>query len=142
MERPNTVAGLIEKRRELVARRKLAEADIKGFTSGIDAIDIVLKLFGSEIDTANAKPRRLPIPHAAGRGEMRRNALELLRETGAPITSRMIAERFCEKRGLHVDDASFKKIHYRASQATRYLRNKGLIRQGGKDGMHVQWVAT
>lgn len=67
MERPNTVAGLIEKRRELVARRKLAEADIKAFTSGIDAIDIVLKLFGSEIDTANAKPRRLPIPHAAGR---------------------------------------------------------------------------
>jgi hypothetical protein len=142
MERPNTVAGLIEKRRELVARRKLAEADIKAFTSGIDAIDIVLKLFGSEIDTASAKPRRLPIPHAAGRGEMRRNALELLHETGAPITSRMIAERFCEKRGLHVDDTSFKKIHYRASQATRHLRNKGLIRQSGKDGMHVQWVAT
>jgi hypothetical protein len=54
----------------------------------------------------------------------------------------MVAERFCEKRGLHVDDTSFKKIHYRASQATRHLRNKALIRQSGKDGMHVQWVAT
>ncbi len=32
MERPNTVAGLIEKRRELEARRKLAEAEVKTLT--------------------------------------------------------------------------------------------------------------
>jgi hypothetical protein len=70
MERPNTVAGLIEKRRELVARLKLAQNEIKSLTCGIDAIDVVLKLFAPEIDGRTAKPMRLPIPHAAGKGEM------------------------------------------------------------------------
>src|SRR6202008_1128423 len=85
MERPNNVDGLIEKRRELVARLKLARDDIKTLTCGIDAIDVVLKLFAPEIDGRTAKPMRLPIPHAAGKGEMQRTALELLREPGEAI---------------------------------------------------------
>ena len=68
MERPNTVAGLIEKRRELVARLTLARDEVKALTCGIDAIDVVLKLFAPEIDGRTAKPMRLPIPHAAGKG--------------------------------------------------------------------------
>jgi hypothetical protein len=140
MERPNTVAGLIEKRRELVARLKLSRDEIKTLTCGIDAIDVVLKLFAPEIDGQTAKPMRLPIPHAAGRGEMQRTALELLRGPGETITSRMLAERFCERRGLHLDDMSFKKVHYRASSAIGHLRQKGLVRQIGKKGTDVQWA--
>ena len=140
MERPNTVAGLIEKRRELVARLKVAQNDIQSLTSGIDAIDVVLKLFAPEIDGRAAKPMRLPIPHAAGKGEMQRTALELLREPGEAITSRMLAQRFCERRGLHLDDMSFKRIHYRASSAIGHLRQKGLIRQVGRKGADVQWA--
>ena len=68
MERPNTVAGLIEKRRELVARRKLAEADIKAFTSGIDAIDIVLKLFGSEIGRSKCQAQAFADPARRRKG--------------------------------------------------------------------------
>ena len=140
MERPNTVAGLIEKRRELVARLKFTRDDIKTLTCGIDAIDVVLKLFAPEIDGQTAKPMRLPIPHAAGRGEMQRTALELLRGTGEAVTSRMLAERFCERRGLHLDDTSFKKVHYRASNAMRHLRQKGLVRQVGEKDANVQWA--
>jgi hypothetical protein len=61
MERPNTVADLIEKRRELVARLKLSRDEIKTLTCGIDAIDVVLKLFAPEIDGQTARPMRLPI---------------------------------------------------------------------------------
>jgi SnoaL-like domain len=104
MERPNTVAGLIEKRRELVARLKLARDETRTLTCGIDAIDVVLKLFAPEIDGRTAKPMRLPIPHAAGKGEMQSIAFELLREPGSAISSRMLAERFCERRGLYHGD--------------------------------------
>src|ERR1039458_9505721 len=105
MERPNTVAGLIEKRRELVARLKLAKAEIKSLHSGIDAIDAVLKLFAPEVDGSMAKEMRLPVPYAADKGEMQRAALDLLRETQAPITSLMVAERFCEERGFQIGRA-------------------------------------
>ena len=83
---------------------------------------------------------RLPIPQAAGRGEMQRTALELLREPGEAITSRMLAERFCERRGLHLDDLFFKKVPYRASSAIGHLRQKGLVRQVGKKGANVRWA--
>ena len=140
MERPNTVAGLIEKRRELVARLKLAKAEIKTLTAGIDSLDAVLKLFAPEINGADAKPMRLPIPHAAAKGEMQRAALDLLRETGQPIVSRMVAERFCESRGFKPDPAAFKAIRYRASNAMCNLREKGLVRQIGKKGADVRWL--
>ena len=50
MGRPNIVAGLIEKRRELVACLKLTWDETKTLPCGIDAIDVVLKLFAPEID--------------------------------------------------------------------------------------------
>ena len=113
MERPNTVAGLIEKRRELVARLERARAEIKTLISGLDALDITLKLFGAE--GSNAKPMRLPPAHPAAKGEFQRAALDLFRETGGPISSRMVATRFCETRGLDLDDAAFRSIRCRAS---------------------------
>jgi hypothetical protein len=139
MERPNTVAGLIEKRRELVARLKLARDETRTLTCGIDAIDVVLKLFAPEVDGRTAKPMRLPIPHAAAKGEMQSIAFELLRERSA-ITSRMLAERFCEKRGLQLDDISFQRIRYRASSTMSNLRRKGLVRQIGRKGTDMQWA--
>jgi hypothetical protein len=139
MERPNTVAGLINKRRELVAKLKLAEADAKALTVGIDALDVVLKLFAPDVDGAAAKPMRLPTYHAASKGEMQRAALDLLRQTGAPITSRMVAQRFCQARGLTPDDATFTNIRNRASNALCHMRDKGIIQPVGRDKANVCW---
>ena len=139
MERPLTVAGLIEKRRELVARLKLAKADIKTITHGIDALDVVLKLFAPEVNGADAKEMRLPIAHPAAKGEIQRCALDLLRETQGPITSLMVAQRFCEARELHVDDAAFKAIRYRASSALCNMRDKGMITMTGTKGTTARW---
>jgi len=139
MERPNTVAGLLQKRRELVARLKVARADVKSFVIGIDAIDVTLKLFGAEVIAT--RPMRLPPAHAAGKGEFQRAALDLFRETGAPITSRMLAERFCKSRGLTVDDATFKSIRYRASSGLSHMRDRGMVRRvGARKGANAQWA--
>ncbi len=54
MERPNTVAGLIEKRRELVARLKLARDETRTLTCGIDAIDTHEQLLRHLADFINA----------------------------------------------------------------------------------------
>lgn len=80
MDRPLTVSGLIDKRRELVARVKLARAEIKTLTIGIDALDVTLKLFGA--DGRNAKPMRLPIAHPAAKGEFQRIVLDLRSRAG------------------------------------------------------------
>ena len=138
MPRPNTVAGLIEKRRELAARLERARAEIKTLITGLDALDVALRLFGS--DGASAKPMRLPPAHPAAKGEFQRAALDLFRETGGPISSRMVAERFCESRGLNVDDAVFKAIRYRASSGLCNMRTRRMIRRIGPKGPDARWA--
>ena len=139
MKRPLTVAGLIEKRRELVARVKVARAELKTLTIGIDALDVSLKLFGA--DGRNAKPMRLPIAHPAAKGEFQRIVLDLFRETGAPITSRMVADRFCESRALVLDDVSFKSIRYRTSNCLCNMQDRGMVnRVESKKGPNARWA--
>lgn len=137
MERPNTVAGLIHKRRELVARLEVVRAETKTLVNGLDALDVALKLFGA--DGTGAKRMRLPPAHPAAKGEFQRAALDLFRETGAPITSRMVADRFCENRGLALDDAAFKAIRYRASNGLCNMRTRRMIQRIGKKGADAQW---
>ena len=137
MERPNTVHGLIDKRRELVALLERSRAEIKTLISGIDALDVALKLFGA--DGSNAKPMRLPPAHPAGKGEFQRIALDLLRETGEPISSRMVAQRFCDNRSLNLDDAAFKSVRYRASSGLHNMRIRRMIRRVGPKGPNARW---
>jgi hypothetical protein len=139
MERPNTVSGLIQKRRELVARLKLAQTEAKSLVIGIDAVDATLKLFGADYSIDN-RPKRLPTPHPAAKGEFQRAAFDLLRETGKPITSLMVAQRFCGNRNLNADDVAFKFIRYRASSCLCNMRERGMIcRVGTGRSVNASW---
>lgn len=139
MERPNTVSGLLEKRRELEARLKVARAEIKTIIVGLDALDIALRLFGAT--GILTKPKRLPPAHPAGKGEFQRLALDLFRETEGPITSLMVAKRFCETRGLTLDDIAFKFVRYRASSGLCNMRARRMVeRVGAARGENASWV--
>lgn len=129
--------GLINKRRELVALLERSRAEIKTLISGIDALDVALKLFGA--DGNNAKPMRLPPAHPAGKGEFQRITLDLLRETGEPISSQMVAQRFCENRELNLDDAAFRAVRYRASSGLHNMRLRRMIRRIGPKGPDARW---
>lgn len=129
MERPNTVAGLLEKRRELEARLKIARLEIKSLIVGMDALDVSLRLFG--VTGVAGRPKRLPPPHPAAKGEFQRLALDLFRETEGPITSLMVARRFCENRGLALDEIAFKFVRYRASSGLCNMRARGMIERVG-----------
>lgn len=137
MERPSTIHGLIHTRRELVARLERSRGEIKSYLSGIDAIDVALKLFGA--DGTNAKPMRLPPAHPARKGEFQRIALDLLRETGEPISSHMVAKRFCDIRELNLDDAAFKSVRYRASSGLCNMQIRRMIRRIGPKGPEARW---
>ena len=139
IERPNTVAGLLDKRRELSARLKAASADVRQLTSDIDALDVVIRLFASEIDGRGLKAKRLPSPFTAKKGEMQRIALTMMREADRPITSIMLAERFCEARGLKPDDLTLTSIRNRASIAIGRMKGRGLVRQVPLAGDYKGW---
>jgi hypothetical protein len=140
MERPNTVAGLLDKHRELTARLKVARADVNSLTMKLDALDIVIQLFAPEVDCGTLKEKRLPPPHAARKGEFQRIAMVLMRETAGPITSLAVAERFCASRGMKPDERTLKSIRNRASNALDHMKDKGMIRQVEQPGAYRGWV--
>jgi hypothetical protein len=89
MERPNTVAGLLEKRRTLAARLKIVQAEVQALTLDIDALDTVLRLFAPEIDGRTLKAKRLPSPFHAAKGELQRLVLDTIRSRVSSIIGKM-----------------------------------------------------
>jgi hypothetical protein len=128
MERPNTVAGLIEKRRTLLAKLKIAQADVQALTVDLDAIDTVLRLFAPEIEGRTLKAKRLPSPFYAAKNEIQCLVLDTIRETAGPVTSLTIAERFCASRGMKPDDRTLMTIRNRISTRLGKMKAAGTVR--------------
>ena len=68
MERPNTVAGLLEKRAELAALVKFHQAELRKVVCDLDHLDATIRLFDPDADISRVK--RYPTKHRAFKGEM------------------------------------------------------------------------
>jgi hypothetical protein len=90
-ERPNTVAGLIDKRRETAGKIEHHQRVLNELIVDLDHVDHTIRLFDPDCDVALAQPKALPPRHGAFRGEMQRFVLGALRAATAPVTSLEIA---------------------------------------------------
>src|ERR1700761_6311305 len=97
-ERPNTIAGLVSKRDELVRLRDRLSADIKAITVDIDHLEAAIRIFDPE-NTPEAR-RRYAQMHRAPKGQSTRFVLSKLRDSQKAITSRELANMWCTERGL------------------------------------------
>ena len=123
MEKPNTVAGLLDKRAELAGLLKFHKAEIRKISVDIDHIDATLKLFQAEPGPERAK--RYPTMHRAARGEVIRLVLSMFREAQKPLTSFDIAAEFVRRRGLKTDDATLALIRKRVGACLTKLKRRG-----------------
>ncbi len=137
MERPNTVAGLVAKRAELVKVRKGLELDLRGVTSDIDHLDAAIRLF-DPATTPEAR-KRYATKHRAKKGTVRRFVLNMLREAKGPITSRQITEEWLAQRGLRTDDATFVLIRKRIGACLTALKEDDLAEGVGLLGDYKAW---
>lgn len=137
MERPNTVAGLVAKRDELVKYRKQLERDRRGVTVDIDHLGTAIRLFDPEQTPAARK--RYATQHRAKKGTVRRFVLRYLREATEPVTSRQITLQWMTERGLKTDDATFVLIRKRIGACLTALKEDGLAEGVGLVDGYVAW---
>ena len=136
-ERPNTVAGLIAKRDELAKYRAQLEADIKAVTVDIDHLEAAIRVFDPE-DTPEARKRYAAL-HRAPKGQSTRFVLRCLREASGPLTSRQLADMWCQDRGLTAKDSTVSMLRKRLGATLKALHNAGRVRQDGHvDGL-IGW---
>lgn len=136
-DRPNTLSGLVAKRDELVRYRDQLEADIRAVTVDIDHLEAAIRIFDPE-DTPEAR-RRYAALHRAPKGQSTRFVLRKLREAAGPLTSRALADLWCEERGLVAKDSTVSMLRKRLGATLKALEHKGLVRQEGHVEGLIGW---
>lgn len=134
-ERPNTVAGLIEKHREVAGKIEATRRTLDALVFDLQALEHSIRLFDPNAQLGRAKP--LPSPHAAFKGEMRRDVLAALRAASAPLTSLDIAEQIVKARKLDVSATTM--MRKRVGAALWKLRAKGIIEEAPQIGDYKGW---
>ena len=133
MERPNTVAGLVAKRKELAAHRATLEAELRKVVCDLDHLDAAIRLF--DPGGTPAAVSRYATAHRAAKGQLKRFVLARLREAPGSVTTREVTEAWIAARGLRADDGTFAVLRKRVGACLIALRADGLVRNGeGRDG--------
>lgn len=140
IERPNTIAGLVAKRKQLVKLKADLEADVRKVTCDLDHLDACIRLFDPAADTRAVK--RYATKHRAKKGQMRRFVLDRLKEAQGPITSRDIAEAWVADRGLNADDGTRIMIRKRVGACLISLRTTGITHSRESKSEHKLWGLT
>ncbi|MEM9966174.1 MAG: hypothetical protein AAGC58_12600 [Asticcacaulis sp.] len=140
MERPNTVAGLMAKRDELIKLRKSLEAEIYKVTCDVDHLDAAIALFDPKNTPAAIK--RYAIKHRAKKGTVQQFVMKYLREATEPVTSRDITEGWVEARGLRADQETFVILRKRIGATLTKYRGQGIIQAVGDIDGYRAWVLT
>lgn len=136
-ERPNTVAGLVAKRAELVKLRTDLEREMRKVTCDIDHLDACIRLFDPAADVRSVK--RYATKHRAKKGTLRRFVLAFLRDATEPVTSRQITEAWIAERGLRADDATFVILRKRTGACLTALKASGEVQEVALPGEYKGW---
>ncbi len=136
MEKPNTVSGLLEKRRELQKELKAAKKAVKSIKIDIQYVEAATRLFTS--NTERAIPRR-DVRFRAEKGEMLRHVLTALRGANEPQTSQIIADTWCKARGLNADHDTYVMMRKRVGACLNTLKHRGTIQAVPMEGLHKGW---
>jgi hypothetical protein len=134
-ERPNTVAGLIEKHRTIAGQIEATRRQLDALVFDLEAVEHTIRLFDPDAQLGRAKP--LPSPHAAFRGEMRRDVLAALRAASGPLTSLDIAEQVVKARKL--DASTTTMMRKRVGAALWKLLQKGIVEEAPQPGEYKGW---
>ena len=136
-ERPNTVAGLIEKHREIAGKIEATRKTLDALVFDLQALEHSIRLFDPDAQLGRAKP--LPSPHAAFKGEMRRDVLAALRAAQGPLSSLDIARQVIAARKLPDDPATVTMMRKRAGAALWKLKAKGIVEEVAQVGDYKGW---
>jgi hypothetical protein len=142
VERPNTVAGLVEKRAEIAGKIDGAREELRRLIADLDHVDAAIRLFAPDYDIAGIRSKPVHPAQIVRRGDSIRLILDLLRQTTEPMTTKQIALQVMAARGLNTaDDALVLTITRRVGASLRSYRDNGSIKsiRDGRYGKYDLW---
>lgn len=124
--RPKTVAGLIEKHREIAGQIEAKRRELNAPVFDLEAIEHTICVFDPSAQPSRAES--LPSQEAAFKGyQMRREVLNALRTAQGPITSLEIARQVIARRKLSDDPKTVSMIRKRVGAALFKIKAGGWL---------------
>lgn len=124
MERPNTVAGLKAKRKEL-------RQEMRRLAGVIRALDTAIRLF----DEGRSGRKRL-----APRGARQAFIFDYMRRANGPVTSAQVTKAWLRSHGIRLSPEERNEIRRKIREAFSGFESRGYVRHCGYVGLAKLWT--
>jgi hypothetical protein len=129
VERPNTLAGLVEKRAEIAGQIAHTRATLRQLIIDLDHVDAAIRIFDPSYDVDGIRQKIPTAAHRALRGDLTRATLDALRDAPGPMTTKELARHVMAERGLNSADAALLQLFTRRTGALlRHQKKRGILR--------------
>jgi hypothetical protein len=127
VERPNTLAGLIEKRAEIAGQISHTRAVLRQLIIDLDHIDAAIRIFDPSYDVEGIRQKIPSAAHRAIRGDMTRATLDALRAAPGPMTTIELARHVMAERGPNTAYKALLQLFTRRTGALlRWQKKRGI----------------
>ncbi len=136
------LAGLTKRRAELSGEAEVLHARLMEIGADVGHLDAVIRQFDPDYDLSSIRPKRPRGPDVAGRGEMSRFILGVLRDATEPVMTQEVARRLMTERGQDMEDRRLvAQTMKRVGMALSRQKTNGVVRSEQKvGGLFVWWL--
>ena len=136
----HVLSGLTKRRAELTGEADTLRTRLAQIDTDLGHLDAVIRQSDPDYDLGSIKSKRPRGPNIAGRGEMSRFVLSVLRNATELMPTPDIAARFMAQRGMDGQDRELaERITKRIVSTLRHQGQKGTVRAGQGVGRVVLW---
>ena len=104
------LAGLTKRRVELSGEADTLRSRLAQIATDVSHLDAVIRQFDPDCDLASIRPKRARPDDAAGRGEVSRFILQLLREATEPVATHDVVRQLMTERGQNTEDRQLVRL--------------------------------
>ena len=98
------LAGLTKRRAELAGEAETLRARLAQIATDTGHLDAVIRQFDPDYDFGGIRPKRPRTQDAAGRGDMSRFIMKVLRDATEPVATHDVVRRLMAERGQDAED--------------------------------------
>ncbi len=104
------LAGLTKRRAELSGEAETLRARLAQIATDVGHLDAVIQQFDPDFNLASIQPKRPRTQDAAGRGEISRFILQVLRDAVEPVATHDVVRRLMVERGQDAGDRQLVRL--------------------------------
>ena len=123
------LSGLTKRHAELSGEAETLRARLAQIATDLGHLDAVIRQFDPDYDLGSIRPKRPRVQDAAGRGDMSRFIMKVLREATEPVATHEVVRRLMAERGQDAEDRRLvKNTMKRVGMAFSRQKANGTVR--------------